>query len=145
MRRLVENLFAFLLGDASQNREFLPVSMGLLELVFLELVEAVEDFLLGLIANAAGVVEDQLGFLRGGNLAVALAQKGANDLFGVVGVHLAAERLDVKRLHFFYCNVGSPLQGEKRLIPAFPPRFFQGASKVFALLQPGGVPLSLRL
>ena len=63
------------------------------------LVEAMEDFLFGLVADAAGVVEDEAGVGFVGGLGVALVEEGADDFFGVVGVHLAAESFDVEGLH----------------------------------------------
>ena len=93
IRRALEDLFAFLLGHAAQHAKLLA-----LLLQFLVVVQAIEDLLLGLIADGAGVVEDQPGFLDGRDLAVALRNERADDLFRVVGVHLAAKSLDVKRL-----------------------------------------------
>ena len=57
-----------------------------------------EDFLLGLVADGAGVVEDEVGLLDRFDLAVALGNERADDLFGVMDVHLAAEGLEVERL-----------------------------------------------
>ena len=58
-----------------------------------------KNFLLGLVANAAGVVEDQVGLFGLGHLRVAFGNQRADDLFGIVRVHLAAEGLDVESLH----------------------------------------------
>ena len=66
---------------------------------FLELVQAVKDFLFGLIADAAGVVEDQLGRFHGLHLLVALVNQCSDDLLRIVRIHLAPEGLDVERLH----------------------------------------------
>jgi hypothetical protein len=66
---------------------------------FLELVQAVKDFLLGLVANAAGVVEHQIGLFELLHLRVAIGNQRADDFFGVVRVHLAAEGFDVKSFH----------------------------------------------
>ena len=71
----------------------------------LVVVEAVEDLLLGLVADGAGVVEDQAGFFFGLDLAIALVQQCANDLFGVMGIHLAPESLKVEG--FFGCHSNS--------------------------------------
>ena len=68
-------------------------------LELLVLVEAMEDFLLGFVADGAGVVEDEAGVGFVGDLGVALVEEGADDFFGVVGVHLAAEGFDVEGLH----------------------------------------------
>ncbi len=93
VRRALEDLFAFLLRDAAEHGELLALALEPLVLV-----QAVEDLLLGFVADGAGVVEDQpgVGFVR--HLDVALMLQRADDLFGVVGVHLAAEGLDVKGL-----------------------------------------------
>ena len=88
MRRLLKNLFAFLLGHATQHSKALA---GFVQL--LVVVQAVEDFLLGLIADRTSVVEDQTGVLFRLNLPVALLVKRANHLLRVVGVHLATKRL----------------------------------------------------
>jgi hypothetical protein len=66
---LLEDLCALLLGDAADDGEALAFSVE-----FLVLVEAVEDFLLGLVADGAGVVEDEAGLGFVGGLGVALAQ-----------------------------------------------------------------------
>ena len=55
VRRALEDLLAFLLRHASQHAEDLALA-GLA----LELLQAVEDLLLGLVADAAGVVEHQV-------------------------------------------------------------------------------------
>ena len=54
--RPLEDLLAFLLGDAAQDAE------GLSGVLPLELVEPVENLLFGFVADAAGVVEQQIGF-----------------------------------------------------------------------------------
>jgi hypothetical protein len=59
-----------------------------LALVF---VQAVKDLLLGLVADGAGVVEDQAGFFFRLDLPVALLLQCADDLLRVMGIHLAAE------------------------------------------------------
>ena len=99
MRRLFENLLALLLGDAADHGEGFLLAVRTFSGGFLEEVEAIEDFLLGLIANRAGVVDNQLRFLDRGNLRVALVDQSANDFFRVMRIHLATESLDVKRLH----------------------------------------------
>jgi hypothetical protein len=67
-------------------------------LQFFVLVQSVEDLLLGLVADGAGVVENQsrVGLV---GLGVALAQQRPDNFLRVVGVHLAAEGFDVKSLH----------------------------------------------
>src|SRR5260370_36374583 len=93
MRRLLENLLAFLLRHAPQHGE------GLAFAVALELIESVEDLLFGLVANAASVVEHQFRILRRWNLVVPLADERADDFLGVMRVHLTTEGFDVKGLH----------------------------------------------
>ena len=58
--------------------------------------QAVEDLLLGFVANGAGVVENQPGFFDGGDLAIALGQQCTDDFLGVVHVHLAAKDFEIK-------------------------------------------------
>ncbi len=65
----------------------------------LELIEAMKNFLFGFVANAAGVVEDQVGLFEIRHLGVAIGNQSADDFFRIVRVHLAAEGLDVKGLH----------------------------------------------
>ncbi len=57
-----------------------------------------KDFLLGFVADGAGVIEDQAGVFDGRNLAVALGNQSANDFLGVMDVHLAAEGFEVEGL-----------------------------------------------
>jgi len=89
--RAVEDLLAFLLGDAAQDAEDL-----VLHALALEVLQAAEDLLFGLIADAARVVEDESRVFRRGHLRIAFGQEGADDLFGVVGIHLAAEGFEVE-------------------------------------------------
>ncbi len=96
VRRFFEDFLAFLLRHASEHRKRFPLAV-----FFLELLKAVEDFLLGLVADAARVVEDQLGFLGGRDLGITAPDEGADDLFGVVHIHLAPEGLDIECLHLF--------------------------------------------
>jgi len=101
VRRAFENALAFLLGDASQNSEHFALA------VFLEFVQTVKHLLFGLVANAAGVVENQVGFFGLDHLPVAFRQQRADDLFGIVRVHLAPEGLDIEGLHGvlrFHCT-----------------------------------------
>ena len=64
IRRALEDLLAFLLRHTAQHAEAFA---GLVQL--LVVVQAIEDFLLGFVADGAGVVEDQAGFLFGFDLA----------------------------------------------------------------------------
>ena len=90
---LVEDLFALLLGDAAEHGELFAFALELLVVV-----EAVEDLLFGFVADGAGVVEDEPGVGLVLDAGVALLLQGADDLFGVMGVHLAAEGFDVEGL-----------------------------------------------
>src|SRR5215472_11694100 len=56
------------------------------------------DLLLSFIANGAGVVEHETSFLYRLHLAISLLYEGANHLFGVVNIHLAAKGLQVESL-----------------------------------------------
>ena len=91
--RPLKDFLALLLGDTAEHGKALPFLAQLLEVV-----EAVEDLLLGLVANRAGVVEDEVSLFLALHLRVPLRDERAHDLFGVVEVHLAAKGLDVKRL-----------------------------------------------
>ena len=93
VRRFFKNLLAFLLGHAAEHAEALAL---LLE--FLVIRQAMKNFLFSLVADGAGVVEHQPSFFDGWNLAVSLRNQCADDLFGVVGIHLAAESLEVESL-----------------------------------------------
>ena len=59
VRRALEYLFALLLRHASQHAEDLALARRPLEIL-----QAVEDLLFGLVADAAGVVEHQVGRFR---------------------------------------------------------------------------------
>ncbi len=88
IRRPLEDLFALLLRHAAQNAEALPLLVQLLEVV-----QAIEDLLLRLVADRTGVIENQPGIFFRLHPPVSLLLQRANHLFGVVGVHLAAEGL----------------------------------------------------
>src|SRR5262249_28048256 len=97
----VENPLAFLLRHASEySKHFAPA------LFFLELLQAVKYFLLGFVADAAGVIKKQVRLFRRGHLPVAFRNQGAYHFLGVVRIHLAPEGLDIEALHSarFYCN-----------------------------------------
>ncbi len=89
--RAVEDFFAFLLGDTAEDGEALPFPRELLVVV-----ESVEDLLLGFVADGAGVVEEQVCVQLSLDLGVSLLFEGADDLFGVMCVHLAAEGLEIE-------------------------------------------------
>ena len=94
-RRALENFFAFLLRDASEHADdFAGVSRGRAPFA-----EARKNFLRGFFANAAGVVEDQIGLRR------ASARRGSRGAMSTpetfsesCDVHLAAEGFDEERL-----------------------------------------------
>jgi hypothetical protein len=94
VRRTIENLFAFLLRHAAQHAKHFPLPR-----LALELLEAVEHLLFGLVANRARVVQHQFGVFRRFHLRQALADKRADHLLGIVHIHLAAKRLDVEGFH----------------------------------------------
>src|SRR4051794_10800393 len=98
MRRTLENLRAFLRRDTPEHTESLALMFAL------ELIESVENLLLGFVPNAARVVEKQIGFRWAVCLRIPARQQGPDDLLRIMDVHLTAERLDVKLLHLF-CNL----------------------------------------
>ena len=100
MRRALEDLLAFLLRHAAEHAENLALA-GLA----LELLQAVEDLLLGLVADAAGVVENQVRRLRRLHLLIAFGHQRADHLFGVVRIHLAAECFDVEGFPGHYPSI----------------------------------------
>src|SRR6516162_3898680 len=65
-----------------------------------------EDLLLCLIANGAGVIDDQVRVFFAMDLLIAFRDERAYDLFGVVEVHLATKGLDVEGL--VRCGHGHP-------------------------------------
>ena len=91
--RAVEDFFALLLGDAAEHGELL--AFALQALVF---IQPVEDFLFGLVADGAGVIEDQSGVGLVLDAQVAFVLQCADDFLRVMGVHLAAKRLDIESL-----------------------------------------------
>ena len=93
MRSSLEDALPFLLRHASNHGEHFALAAGALELV-----EPVEYLLLGLVANAAGVVHNQSGGFGSLDLGVAAMNKSSDDLLGIMRIHLAAEGLDVKSL-----------------------------------------------
>ena len=93
IRRPLENLLALLLRHTSQHAKLLA-----LLLIFLVIVEPVKNLLLRLVADRAGVVQNQVSLFDRIHLPIPLRHQRANDLFGVVDIHLAAESFEVKRL-----------------------------------------------
>src|SRR3954454_15100062 len=90
--RTVEDLLALLLCYATEDTKSLA-------LVFApELIQTVKNLLLRLVANAAGVVKQQIGFRGSFGLYIPAGQQRADHLFGIMHVHLTAECLDVELL-----------------------------------------------
>jgi hypothetical protein len=95
-RELAEHLVLDGLGPAAADADD-PLRVVLLER--LGLVEVGDEALVGLLADRAGVEEDEVGLVAGGGLAVAERLEHALHALRVVLVHLAAEGGDVERLH----------------------------------------------
>ena len=93
MRSAFEDLRAFLLSNAAQYAETLAFCVKLLEVG-----KPMKHFLLGFVADGACVVKHKGGILDAFDLPIALPEECSDDFFGIVDVHLAAERLQVKRL-----------------------------------------------
>src|SRR4029077_7260342 len=93
MRRALKNLLPLLLSDAAQDAKLLALGQELFVIG-----QPVENFLLRFVADGAGVVEDQVGLLDRLYLAVTFMHQRANDFFGVVRVHLAAEGFQIESL-----------------------------------------------
>ena len=94
MRRLLKDVLPFLLRNAPEHSEDLAVPV-----FFFELLQPAEHLLFRLVADAAGVVQNQVRLFRRGNLRVPLRDERSNHLFGIVNVHLTAERFDVEGFH----------------------------------------------
>ncbi len=91
--RTLKNALAFLLRHTPQHAK----TLALLVQLFV-IVQPVKNLLLRFIANGTGIVENQTGVFFRLHLRVPLGPEGADDLFRIVHVHLAAERFEVKRL-----------------------------------------------
>ena len=66
--------------------------------VFLVIGEPVENLLLSLVPDGAGIVENQVGLLDRLHLPIAFLYQRADDLFGIVHIHLTAEGFEVEGL-----------------------------------------------
>ena len=97
----VEDLLAFLLGDAADDGEDFAFA------AFLKMLQPVENLLLGFITDRAGVIENVIGLFGGLDLGVALVEERADHLFGIVRVHLAAEGFDVERFFHLFLIVAA--------------------------------------
>ncbi len=92
VRRLLEDVRALLLRYASQHAEGFSLAQ-----ILAILPQARENFLLRFIADAARVVQDQIGGARIVHLAVALGDERPGDFLGVVDIHLAPEGFQKER------------------------------------------------
>ena len=99
--RALEDLLAFLLRDAAQHAKLLSLSLQ-----FLVVVEPVKDLLLGLVADRAGVIQDQSRLFDSRDLLVTFGNQRADDFFGIMHIHLAAERFDVEGLVGTHSHIG---------------------------------------
>src|SRR5579862_3253622 len=89
----VENLFAFLLRYAAEHSEFFSLRLQLLVIG-----QSMKNFLLRLIADRTGVVENQIRRFDRLDLLITFLDERSHDLFRVVNVHLAAESFEIKGL-----------------------------------------------
>jgi hypothetical protein len=96
VRDAAEQLGALLLRDAAGHREH---HAGALFLERLHRAEEREELVLGLLAHAARVDDDEICELRVLGPLVALSREDLLDATAVVHVHLAAVRLDEIALH----------------------------------------------
>src|SRR5262249_23385434 len=107
--RAMKNLFAFLLGDAAKDTNFLGLSGH-----FAKFAQAGKDFLRCFFADAAGVIEDKGCSFDGIDLAIAARKKHAGNFFGIVFIHLAAKGFEIERaaLGRVYEEIGFRRGGE---------------------------------
>ena len=94
-RRAAHDLGALGLGHAAGHRD--DGVLALAAALLLHLADAAEvgiDLLGRLLADVAGVEEDEVGLLHRGRLGKAVRRQQLRHALGVVDVHLAAERLD---------------------------------------------------
>jgi hypothetical protein len=113
MRSALEDALSFLLRHASDHGKHFALAGGALELI-----QPVEYLLLGLVANAAGVVHNQSSGFGSLDLGVAAMNKSSDDLLGIMRVHLAAEGLDVESLLGHYVLIIGQDKGFALEIPA---------------------------
>src|SRR5579884_797674 len=93
MRRLLEYAFALMLGHAAEHAKNFSLPR-----LPLEISQTGKHLLLGFVADAARIVEDQVSLFGRIYLPVAFRHQRADYLLGVVHIHLAAEGLDVESL-----------------------------------------------
>ena len=99
--RPFKNFLAFLLSHTAQDAELLSLGGE-----FFEISQTMKDFLLGLVADGAGVIEDQFGRFHRLHLLITLGHERSDDLFRVMDVHLAAEGFNVKSFIRAHCHIG---------------------------------------
>ena len=95
-RRAADDLLAFGLRDAAGDRDRHAAAFargGLLE--HAHAAELGIDLLGRLLADVAGVEDDEIGVLGARGLGEALGRERVRHTMGIVDVHLAAEGLDV--------------------------------------------------
>ena len=95
-RRAFENSFAFLLCEAAGHTDF---HLAAFVLQKTKLAEAGEDFLLGLVANRAGVEEDDVRFFLIIDAAISAQLETAAQSLAVEIVHLTAPSFDEEGFH----------------------------------------------
>ena len=95
-RELAEDLLLDRLRPAAADAHD---ALGIAPLERLGLAEVGDEAIVRLLADGAGVEEDEVRVPALGHLAIAERLEHALHALGVVLVHLAAERGDVERLH----------------------------------------------
>ena len=117
MRHAFEDLVALLLRDANEYTEHLAI------MLFFKLIQAVKYLLFRFIANAAGVVQQQVRFAWSIGLCVPARKQRPNNLFGIMDVHLTTERLNVKLLHYSLLSIIGGSKCESRFRDRHTPNF----------------------
>ena len=105
--RAAKNLFAFSLCDAAGNRDgdAAPGGGGR----FFQAAHTAElgiDLLGRLLADVAGVEDDEIGIVSGRGLDITLGRQSVRHTLRVVDVHLAAERFYVELARFRHAGDG---------------------------------------
>ena len=96
MRHALEESVAFLLSDAAADTDD---HAGAIFFKLFPTSQRAVNFLLGFIAHAAGVEQNQIRRVDAVGLNIAVARHDLGDPFGVVLVHLATVSLDIKLFH----------------------------------------------
>ena len=91
---------------------------GMLLLGVLQPAQGAIDFVLGVLADAARVEQDRVGFGRRGDEFVALLAQTGHDQLAVEHVHLAADGFDIQTWHWdiLVKMVNAPAAGPSRSI-----------------------------